>query len=143
MDFFDRLARAIDPEAFGDRPDHARQQAARDRLREALADLAPHYEVVRKPDPVRGAPYVTADYGDRQGGKLALSKASLGRFLHALLRHGGTVTSTHALSRTVQGAYVQASVRIPEAAVAAFEAESGVRLCNPPTISLSGSRVST
>lgn len=133
-DFFERLARAIDPEAF-ETGDHERQQQANDRLRTALGELSHHYDVVPRFNPIGGVPLLTPDYG-ASGIKLRLSRACLGDFVVALIKHGGSINGVFSMSRDLRGAYVQLSITVPEKNVAALESDTGMRLERPPRLKL-------
>jgi hypothetical protein len=85
------------------------------------------------PDLYGRFPWVTRDYGNPQGKALTISKARLGLFFEALLRHGGDITSIHAMGRAPRN-YVQALVTLTLQGREAVEQESGITLEPPPVV---------
>lgn len=89
------------------------------------------------PDIYGRFPWVSGDYGDpAPKRRLNLSKASLGTFVEAVLRHGGDIREFFSMSQSYKGSYVQASVRLTMQGKESFEAETGFKLDCHPVIKL-------
>jgi len=92
------------------------------------------------PDLYGRFPWDSADYGDSSTQRrLNLSKASLGAFVEAVLRHKGAITCIHAMAPQYPRSYVQMRVFMTVDAKEAFEAETGFKLSCPPTVKLNSS----
>lgn len=88
-----------------------------------------------KPDQFGEVYMATEDYGG-DGGKLSLSKAKLGLFMYSLLKCDGKICSMYGMNRKYDRSYVQAMIKIKPEKIAELEEMSGVKLMNPPTLSL-------
>jgi hypothetical protein len=92
-------------------------------------------DVVPALGPVPGTEtWATRDYGGGVGNALSLTKASLGGFVYALLRMGGSIQSIHCLNRAYDRSYVQAMVVIPEGKRAELEGATGIGLERPSVL---------
>jgi hypothetical protein len=74
---------------------------------------------------------------------LSLSKASMSRFVMFCLLNNAKIGEIHPFNRNFKNSQVSASVRIHPDLFAAFEAATGGKLHEPPTISLNGSTPAT
>jgi hypothetical protein len=79
-----------------------------------------------------GKYYHSADHE----GALNMSKASLGKFVNGILKHGGEILTLWPFNRHYNRSWVGAVVAMTPDAKEAFEKETGFKLNDPPTISL-------
>lgn len=67
---------------------------------------------------------------------LAMTKASMTRFIMHVLKHNIELLSLHPFNANYHGCHVSAAVRIKPEQIAAFEAETGGKLKEPATLNL-------
>lgn len=67
---------------------------------------------------------------------LAMTKASMSRFVMFCLTHGVEILQIHPFNRNFHGCHVSASVRIVPDLIPEFERETGGKLKPPATINL-------
>jgi hypothetical protein len=67
---------------------------------------------------------------------LAMTKASMTRFVMFCLENGVDILQIHPFNRRFKGCHVSAAVRIRPDMVSAFEASTGGKLRDPATINL-------
>ena len=67
---------------------------------------------------------------------LAMTKASMTRFVMFCLENGVEILSIHPFNRRFKGCHVSAAVRIKPEMVAEFEAATGGKLRDPATLNL-------
>ncbi len=101
---------------------------------DAARDLGNRYD----PDIMGRFPWDCDSYGDpKEQKRLNLSKASLGIFVEAVLRLGGSITDIYAMNPNYIRSAVLARVHMTVKQKQAFEAETGFLLRKPPTVKLS------
>jgi hypothetical protein len=75
-------------------------------------------------------------YGKKPQRHLTMSKASLGTFLEAALRHNGEIGSFWTMNPKFKTSSVLATVRFKDEDAKAFQEETGFLLSDPPRVSL-------
>lgn len=80
----------------------------------------------------RGGKWMTLS--EREGRRLTLSKASLGEFVYEVLKAGGEIAQLWAFNATFDRSQVLPVVAMTPAMRDAFEAKTGWKLVDPPTI---------
>lgn len=67
---------------------------------------------------------------------LAMTKASMTRFVMFCLENGVEIMQIHPFNRNYKGCHVSAAIMIKPDMVCDFEAATGGKLCDPATINL-------